>query len=249
MADQAGLSKLSMSEPITDIVEALTGYSRTTGASVPGIRKLWQYTGQVGWGAVSEQYPWTAERCVFVNMIRQQGRELSRKFKHVDWSQYGLCKSFWMDILLQGLKDHMLPTVAYDFTGKDAVTVQRRAVPGYAIVNIRFEHELMPAADFGFQVFHVACSEETRRERMSAVGYKQKPEEANDASEQLAPAVQAVIDDDHVIWNDHRPMPQGKNYWTLEDFEHYAKIGITYVRDMNKYRLQSVEGKLTCIAR
>lgn len=193
VADQAGLKKLSMSRPMTALAEHLTGYSRED-SHIPGLRRMWQQLGQWGWGAVSEQYPVTAERSLLTKYVQEHGRSVVPGFEHVDWSQYGKVKSFWIDILLKDIQATPVPA------------------SGYAIVNIRFDHELHPARCHGFQLFHVACSEETRQERMAAKGYVQTKTEAADASEMLAHTMAAELPDHQIIWNDHRPMPEGKQY-------------------------------------
>lgn len=222
VAEQAKLKKCSMSAPICVLAEALTGYSRKD-ANVPGVRRLWQQIGQWGWGSISEEYPITPERVSFIQMVRTQATSLllQRKspYAYAPWDVYGSLKSFWIDILLQELAIEIHQNEELENLQSVGMNLDRpKPENRFAIVNIRFEHELDPAEKFGFQLYHVMCSEETRRERMAAVNYNPTAQEANDASEAFARSVVNRVDDDHVIWNDYRPMPQGKFYHTVETF-------------------------------
>lgn len=204
---------VGFADPIYKVVFHLTG---TRDKTVPGVRDMMQKLGQWGWGHIDEKYPWTPERALTIRYIRQLHADWKEniriggqtphpfgdEFAFVDWFQYGARhpnKDFWVKILLARV-DNM-----------DRV----------ANVNTRFEHELEPLRDNGFEHYHVMCSEETRRERM---GEKEAANlnTLNDKSEQFALWCNENMPQYRTIWNDHRPMPCDKHYMTVEQFVELA---------------------------
>ena len=213
IAGLCGYPIVGFADPIYKIVQHLTGSSDKT---VPGVREMLQQIGQWGWGHVSKEYPWTVERALLVQYVRRVHAEWKEKcritqlihdhpfgddFSWVDWSQYGAHhpnKDFWVKILLQRAER------------EDRV----------ANVNTRFDHELEPLRLNGFQHYHVRCSEETRLERLG--GEAVDPKTLNDLSEQFALKCNDTMPDERIIWNDHRPMPEGKQYITVDQFKQLA---------------------------
>jgi hypothetical protein len=203
-AKYARLTVYGFADPIYELCEHFNG---TRDKSVPGIRRWMQFCGQVGWGCIDTDYPHSPERAVFCELVRRFGQEMTKNFKWVDWSEFGRRQDFWVNILLTklGLKNNQPPLI-------DS--------PGYnvAITNARFFHELEPIKEAGFRHLHVRCSEETRRERMEKAGYTWKQQDAVDKSEQMAVKFNSDMPDERVIWNDHRPVPEGKEFLTLDSW-------------------------------
>jgi hypothetical protein len=212
VAEQAKLKPLSVAKPIYELVEYFTGYTRKN-PEVPGIRRLWQQIGQWGWGDISDKTPLTIERVLMTSQIRMMGGHMTKSFKWVDWERYGQRKDFWINICLSALRQELL-----DIDNNQSVFDTNSPGGRYAITNARFHHEVTPLKEFGFQTYHVLCSEATRQERMALKGYKQSALEANDISEQMAKDLMSTVNDDHVIWSDHRDMPEGHLYWTVAEF-------------------------------
>jgi len=223
VAEKAGFTPLSVASPIYELVEYLTGFTRAN-PEVPGVRRMWQQIGQWGWGDVSEGSPMSVDRALLTSQIRMMGARMTENFKWVDWTKYGRKKTFWIDVLLSELQCRILEANATSLF--DSIEPTRPA--RYAITNCRFEHEFIPLKKFGFAVFHVLCSEETRQERMLTKGYKQSAVEANDISEQLAKDIMKTIPDTLVIWSDDkRPVPEGKCYLTVDAFCEYVGGNVT----------------------
>ncbi len=231
VAKTAGLGIIGFADPIYEIVKYYTG---TADKSVPGIRKMMQYVGQVGWGCVSETYPFTPERATLTEQIRINGGMMSEDFQFVNWEQYGRRQDFWVNILLQRLGLRPVPTFVKrvpEFGQEGEILLTRTSqinnalVPeNVAVTNVRFDHELEPLAGAGFQHYHVMCSEETRQRRMREAGYVVKAEEQNDTSEALAKRLDTEMPEEWVIWNDDAPVPPGKGYLIMADFLHKVSV-------------------------
>ena len=211
VAKQAALKVVGFADPIYQLVESLCG---TSDKSVPGIRRMMQYTGQCGWGYIGEDYPWNPERAMFVRMVRNEGRSLTKDFKWVKWEEYGLRKDFWVNILLT-----RLGLIGTMFT-RDPLLFAEMGNQAYriGITNARFQYQLDLCKAVGFEHYHVRCSEETRRERMLMVDYEFDPKADQDVSEQMAMQFDQSMPDEQVIWNDHRPMPEGRKFLSVQDF-------------------------------
>jgi len=215
VAKQASLEVKGFADPIYQLCESLCG---TKDKSVPGIRRWMQVVGQWGWGCANDEYPNTPERSQFTRMIRRDGRELTRDFKWVNWSEYGSRKDFWVNILLTrlGLVGQLFER---DHDSNYLFPEMRNGKPyRIGITNARFAHELDTCTSVGFAHYHVRCTEETRRERMLMSNYAFDPKADNDVSELLAGRLDKDIPDYQVIWNDFRPMPEGHRFLTVSEF-------------------------------
>jgi len=215
VAKKANLEVKGFADPIYQLVESLCG---TSNKSIHGIRKMMQWVGQIGWGCVNDSYPHTPERAHFTRMIRTEGKNLTRDFKWVNWSEYGSRQDFWVNILLTrlGLVGKLFER---DHEGNFLFPEMDNGKPyRIGITNARFEHELKRCETAGFEHFHVRCTEDTRRERMLMSGYDYDPKADKDVSEQMAFQLDSEVSDDQVIWNDFRSMPPGRKFLTVEDF-------------------------------
>ncbi len=115
-------------------------------------------------------------------------------FEWVNWTEFGKRNDFWVNIML----------------------TRARHFDKVAVVNVRFEHEIVPLVENDFVHYHVMCSEKTRKERMK----KEKFSKAtlNDASEHFALQCNKSLPPSRIIWNDTRPMPK-KRFLTVSDFK------------------------------
>jgi hypothetical protein len=213
VAKKADLEVRGFADPIYEITESLCG---TRDKAVPGVRKMMQTIGQWGWGCVTDEYPLTITRSMLTRLIRTQGREMTKDFKWVDWSEYGKRKDFWVNILLTrlGLTGDL-------FEREDSFlfpSMRNGQTHRIGITNARFEHELNRCKSMGFEHFHIRCTEDTRRQRMIASGYEFDPKSDQDLSELMAFKLDACVPDTQVIWNDFRPMPNRVGFLTVDDF-------------------------------
>lgn len=211
VAAQAGLPTKGFSDPMYQLTEYFFG---TTDKTAPGIRQFLQRLGQWGWGCLNEDCPATPERASLTHAIRTHGKEMTKDYAWVDWSEYGRRQDFWVNICLT-----CLGLVGTRFTPDEPGSLfpcrQPKAV---AITNARFMHELKPCRSAGFNHYHIRCTEETRRERMEMRGYKFNENADNDVSEQLAKQFDSDLPDNTVVWNDTRPAPTGRSYLTVDRF-------------------------------
>ena len=233
LAEKLGYTCWGFADPMYEIAEY---YFKTRDKSLPGMREFLQTIGQWGWGCVNDQYPLTTVRANTIAEIRRNGRNMTKNFHWVNWDLYGL-PGFWVNILFQRVRE-LRAKEGYDPTLAKMI----------AITNVRFAPEYEQAKANDFEHFLILCSEETRRERALAKGSPLKPSQDNDTSEQLARSLATTLPDESIIWNDHRPMPDGKHYRTTEDFELYLRYGIRTVTSegdptMHKDGVFTVDGK------
>lgn len=212
VAREADLPIKGFADPIYQLSEHCNG---TANKSVPGIRSFLQKIGQWGWGCISEKYPVTMERSAFVERVRREGKIMTRDFWWVDWTQFGARRDFWVNVMLQRLG---LSPIACPMTASSRSALVEAKPLQVAITNARFEHELGPLRKAGFAHYHVSCTEHTRRTRMVEAGYHFQQDEALDASEQLAITLDERMPDDHIIWNDTAPFPEGRHFLTVQEF-------------------------------
>lgn len=214
VAKYANLSVASIAEPIYELCEY---FNSTRNKSVPGIRRWMQLVGQWGWGHVDEEYLMNIERGVITDLIRRFGKQMTTNFTYVDWSEFGKRNDFWINILL--LRTGLTGSVSRRLGQLRLFEAGAEDDPlNIAVTNARFDHELDPLVKAGFSHYHVRCTEETRRERMMQLGYQVKETDANDHSEQMAIRLNADMPDHRVVWNDHRSMPEGRQFLSLDAF-------------------------------
>ena len=227
-ANAAGLKVLGFADPIYQLTKYLTG---TDDKSAPGVRQMMQQIGQWGWGAETEKYPYSAERAAITHLIRTQGVTMAPDFSFVDFSQYGRRKDFWVNILLTrlGLAGSGIAKTV-DCASGETYTLHRKTPSFIGVTNVRFDHEMNPMKNAGFEHWHVRCSEETRLRRMLDKGYIPKDKEKYDASEELAVRLNAEMPDHRVIWNDTVPIPAGKKYVLVEEFVQMVEAAARFER-------------------
>lgn len=227
---------LNPADPIYLLAQRILG---TSDKSAPGVRRFMQLVGQWGWGCLSNEYPLSVERALFIDKLRFMGLQggwlsFPDGKTGIPWDtflDFGREKEFWINILIYRLKQllqHQQQCIewlkAEGSTAKQHLALQPDAVAhasrplNLCVSSVRYEHELSPLKHHGFEHYLVMCSEETRQERMKAKGYQPNLQDANDISESLARKLATTLPDNQIIWNDHRPMPEGKSYHLLADF-------------------------------
>lgn len=198
IAEQLKYQTLSFAEPLYEICRYCFG---SCDKNNPRHRRFLQWVGQAGWGCHDEKHcPDDFDRAAMTILLRREGSAI---WNHPCWDGFGRRADFWVVDLLSRLEA---------FHKNDNVVV----------TNVRFRHELVPMQAAHFHHYLVACSERTRRERFWRTPTKAAipiPEEIDkDASEELARQLLKELPDERIIWSDHRPMPKGKTYLTVEQF-------------------------------
>ena len=201
-----GLTIVGFADVMYQIAEERLG---TSDKSVPGVRRYLQKIGAWGRGVYSPEYPVTAARRREEAYITAHGHRMTDLNDPAIWDTFGRPK-FWIDVL-------------------DA-RIEQNDFGDVAITNGRFPNELNHFYEDSFQHFHVACTEETRKERLEEKGETYDPEAENDTTEQMAAELDQIALSDHIhdpeyiedihpsivfdvlkqrtlIWNDHRPIP------------------------------------------
>lgn len=230
VADATGIPKTGMSVAIRMIVRHFHGAYGDT--SDPGYRTVLQQIGQWGWGLVDAQYPITVDRLLFAEKIRRSGRNIYG-MNHVPFSRFGLDKDFWVQAMLA------LPP-AHRPNPKDIGT-------GVIVTGVRHYHEVPRLREKGYVHYHVMCSEETRRKRLESLGepwdyhtQADKDWSQADESERQNIALSRLImgdhllsfqhpehplpPDDRVVWSDDKePIPEGREFLTIEAFVNKLK--------------------------
>jgi hypothetical protein len=200
-----GYSVIGFADPLYELQELFFG---TRDKQVPGARKFLQIVGQWGRGTLTDEYPLTPARALFVTMIRSMsGSNILPK--GVDWAKFGH-PDLWVD----GLRNR-----AGSIFGS----------PRVGVSNVRFENEMQDLIEDGFKHYHVMCSQKTWEKRLAEAKLTPSAPALNDISEQLAIA----LDKDtlatiklqpngpklNVIWNDDEVAPPSRRLYTLAELE------------------------------
>lgn len=210
-AKALNLETIGFADPMYFLAEQFFG---TSDKSKPGIRKFLQTVGAWGRGQISEEYPCTAERALFVELMRREGAKLS-SYRDAGWGDFGHREDFWINLLLN----------------------RARHLDFLAVTNARFDKEVQALREVGFQHYHVTCSSNTWFTRLEKIfnlppdpnvapwDYPDIAARLADITEQMAIRLDAEMPDNQVIWNDKAPMPDGKKYLWLEEFvENYKAL-------------------------
>lgn len=232
VASQVGGNRYSFAEPMYRLATHFFGYGspviRSTDAgreasypviekTNPSIRSFLQTIDQWGWGCDAPEYPFTPERALFTQMMREQGPEFTGIFEEHElsgWPSYGKSRTFWVDLMLYFQR-------RWDLGDPEIFRPTRPWSPEHVrganqlVTNARFphEHEILQAA--GYESYLVLASDTTRIERLGRL-FTQK--EIHDISEQYAWACLREWPDERIIWNDHRDHHSGRKFLTLPEF-------------------------------
>jgi hypothetical protein len=198
VASKIGYTPVSFAEPLYHICQYVYG---SCDKNNPRHRKFLQWVGQAGWGCKDEEHcPDDFHKAAIVILLRREGPAI---YPHQCWQDFGTRSDFWVIDLLE--------RVANYYSKHNVV-----------VTNVRFRHELEPMKAGGFEHYLVVCSPRTRRERYwndMAKGIIPIPKHIDeDVSEQMARDLLGELPDERIIWNDHRSMPKGKKYLTVEEF-------------------------------
>ena len=196
VAAQVCDTKIGFADPIYAVSRHFNG---TDDKKVPGIRRFMQLVGQWGWGHVSEEpeYPHSPVRALLSSQIVALGMRGIFGSEFTGWENFGKSRTLWVDMLLNRLQG-----------------IEQNC----AITNVRFPHEVEFCADMDIPLYLVECSLETRMERLAAAGSKLTEKELKDTSEKLPGELRKTLPDHQIIWNDHRPMPEGHRYLLVPEF-------------------------------
>ena len=198
VAERAGYLVLSFAEPMYAIAKYYFGHCDKTN---PDIRKFLQNVGQWGWGFYDEdKCPYTPARAAVTHQLRRDGHRISGT-SAPSWLEYGRKKTFWVDALLFELGP----------IGKFA----NRRNGRFAVTNCRFEHELKPLQEAGFEHYLVLCTKESRINRNGAPISREVDE---DFSEQFARDLLLTLPPDRIIWNDSVESCPNPEYLTVHEF-------------------------------
>jgi hypothetical protein len=214
VSEAAGARTIGFADPMYSVATFFFGVevTATQNKDLPGMRDFLQKLGQWGRNEVTDKYPYSPARAVFIQMIRSLGARGVKGFgSSVDWLSFGTDKDIWIKSCATRAKN------------------LRESEPGkrIAITNARFKNELdffraLPEWDH----WHVMCSEQTWAERLAKKKLTPQSKEVSDLSEQLAIALDRDVQKKiraggtnmlRVIWNDHRPSPSNRLY-TLNQF-------------------------------
>lgn len=206
VAKQTGAVVESFAAPLYKLATQLFGVEVTADKNkdLPGVRAFLQTVGQWGKGVVSEQYPLTVVRGLFVDHIRQFPNDDGTM---VDWVTYGNNQNIWLDAAVR--------------------RVEAAGAPRVAITNVRFGFEFKYLQEQGWTNFHVITSLDEWKARLAARKLTPESPVMKDVSEQLAAKLDAQVMAElsahrtgpklRVIWNSDKPVPSGR-LWTVSEF-------------------------------
>ena len=212
VATAAGAKIFGFADPIYQLASHYFGIevTSTSNKDISGMRAALQIFGQWGRGTLSDKYPVTPARALFIESVRSKALSLPSTLL-VDWASYGTNENIWLDACLR------------------RVAVYQDENPGarVAITNCRFENEFKALKGAGWRHFHIMCSPKTWSARL-ALG-KLTPE--SPSVKDLSEAMSAAIDADvikrtsaqragaklAVVWNDSVPRISDRMH-TLESF-------------------------------
>lgn len=172
-AKASGATIFGFADPLYAIATHFFGInvSPTEGKDIPGMRAFLQAAGQWGRNAVSEQYPLTAGRALFIAAVRAAGvaGELSWA-DTVEWDTYGKNPDIWLNACILR---------ANAFLAEN---------PGarVAITNCRFGNEYSRLQAEGFEHWHCMAGPKTWAARLAESKLTPESPSVRDTSEQLA---------------------------------------------------------------
>jgi hypothetical protein len=200
------------------IYEIVNYFYPNCNKSVPGYRRMLQIVGQWGRGFIDDSYPLTPERACFENLVRSE--------RTGKWADFGNSENYWTHQAAYTIKwqdDGYTPLITTDH---------------------RFPYEWPVFQDLGYERYLVMCSDETRQKRCEDMGepFDHVPDlwttdwfkalDSLDVSEKYSSLLTVGhyfqeesilkdapdLDERHVIWSDHKPVPKGRGYLTVEEF-------------------------------
>lgn len=212
IATAAGAKIFGFADPIYQLASHFFGVevTSTSNKDLPGMRAALQLMGQWAKGVISDKYPVTPARALFVESVRRKAFSLPATLL-VDWASYGTNQTIWLDACMR------------------RVAVYQEENPGarVAITNARFDFEVKALKDAGWRHFHVMCSTTTWKARLAESKMTPESPTVKDISEALAHAIDSDVVKRTsaqragsrlaVIWNDNQPRISDRLH-TLESF-------------------------------
>jgi len=206
VAGLTGATVEGFSRPVYHLAEFFFGAPVVK--SAPGMSAWLTTITQWGRAVVSEQYPYTPARAVFIAAIRSLGgAHLLDETLGVEWANYGRDENLWLSAALSRI----------DKTNSERV----------AITNVRYGHEFKALTEKGFSNWHVFCSPAARAERLAKRKIATNSPLLKDASEQLAAQLDAQVIREisrnktgpklRCVWNSPEAVPSPR-IWTVSDF-------------------------------
>lgn len=166
---------LGFADPLYGVASRYFGrhINATQGKEIPGVRPFLQTIGQWGRGEVSELYPLTTLRALFMERVREDGLAGNFGDEPIDWASYGHNPNIWLD----------------------ALVARAAALPSsrIAVTNCRFANEFERLQKEGFEHWHVMASAKTWTARLEKQGLKPESPAVKDVSEQLAAKLDASV--------------------------------------------------------
>lgn len=216
VAGKLGGNIQGFADPMYALVELLfpgVKVTATTGKEIPGVRKLLQQLGQWGRNEINNQYPLTAERAMFCQMIRSIAH--AREFELLcgaDLKQFGTNKDIWVDALIRRVETEALARL-------DGFV---RAIA----TNCRFPNEYHRLTESGWQHWCVVCSPQTLERRLKSRGLTPQSPEVKDLSEQMAINLEKQLQSKlaqpgnrlQVVWSDESVPSPSPRLYTVEQF-------------------------------
>jgi len=212
IAKLCGAQIFGFADPLYAIAKHFFGIEVTSekNKDVPGMRAFLQAVGQWGRGTVSEKYPYTPARALFIQSMRALGlRDIDPDNSlRVNWANYGLTDNIWLDSALE--------------------RVYLAQAARVALTNVRFNNEFKRLnSEPGWTHFHVMTSAKEWADRLAKRGLKTDAPVLKDISEimshQLDQNVIKQISGQktgpkiHCIWNSTTPPPSPR-LWTVAEF-------------------------------
>lgn len=178
-AHAAGAEIISFAAPLYAIASHYfqTEISATVGKDLPGVREFLQTVGLWGRGAITEKYPLSVVRALFITRIVRGRPSNDFGFPEVDWATYGSNNNIWLDAAIVRANKTLLAFPS----GRVAFT------------NCRFDHEFKRLQADGFQHWHSLCSPKTWTARLLVEKLTPESPQVRDASEQLAANLDANV--------------------------------------------------------
>lgn len=171
-AKASGATIFGFADPLYAIASHFFGVTvnANEGKDIPGMRAFLQTVGQWGRAEVSEQYPLTPARALFIQSVRELGSAGRLGSPEVEWQTYGANPDIWINACIF------------------RVDLYINANPGkrVAITNCRFGNEFSRLQAEGFQHWHCMCGPKTWAERLEQSKLTPASPSVRDMSEQLA---------------------------------------------------------------
>lgn len=171
-AKASGATILGFADPLYSLASHFFGVTvnATEGKDLPGMRAFLQTAGQWGRGTVSEQYPYTPARALFIEAVRAAADSGKLGAPEVEWATYGTNPDIWLNACLLRAELYI------------------QAYPGkrVAITNCRFSNEYSRLQAEGFEHWHCMCGPKTWAARLAESKLTPESPSVRDTSEQLA---------------------------------------------------------------